>query len=86
MQGYIAIVERCAAQHFEVLFPDLDGCRCHGRSVEDALARGRRTVERHLNQLRRRGVRPPKPRPSFEMLDEAARRRAVAAMCITVPS
>ncbi|MDE2582406.1 MAG: type II toxin-antitoxin system HicB family antitoxin [Rhodospirillales bacterium] len=82
MQGYIAIVERRSADHFEVVFPDLDGCRCRGRSVNDALYRGQRAVRRHLRQMRHRGMRPPPPRPSCEMFDEAQRRRAVAAMCV----
>ncbi len=82
MQGYIAIVARGPAGDFEVVFPDLDGCRCRGASVDDALYRGQRAVRRHLHQMRRRGIRPPRPRPSFHMVDEVRRHRAVAAMCV----
>lgn len=79
MQGYIAVVRRHADEHYEAVFPDLPIAGCTEQNVDEALYR----AQCELNQLARsEGHVLPEPRAAHEMIGEAARCNAVAAMCI----
>lgn len=79
MKGYIVIVKCASEGTYEASFPDLRIDNGIERSIEEAL----HWAQCALNAFARshHSTLPP-PRPSDEMLAEAARRGAVGAMCI----
>lgn len=87
MQNYVAIVRRHAEAGYQVDFPDMPECRCHGPTVEEAFHIAARTLRGHTRRLRHKGQPLPRARPSRDMLREASRRRGVAAAaCFRVPN
>lgn len=79
MLGYIAVVRRHADECYEAVFPDLPITGCTESNVDQALYR----AQYELNQLARSaGDSLPEPRSAQEMLGEAARCHAVAAICV----
>ncbi len=79
MQGYIAVVRRHSNERYEAVFPDLPITGCTEQSVDEALYR----AQCELNLLARsEGTNLPEPRGAHEMLGEAARCDAVAAICM----
>jgi predicted RNase H-like HicB family nuclease len=82
MKGYIALVLRQPGGAYRVAFPDLPGCRCSGRSVEDALAKARAALKAHAARLYRRGLVLPPPRSAEDVIAEEAKHGAVAGACI----
>lgn len=80
MLGYFAVVTR-QGDTYQVDFPDLEIDRFASDTVEAALHRARRTIQNAANDPL--GAIPA-PRPSFELIDEAGERDAVAAVCIAI--
>ena len=85
MQSYVAFVRRHGETGYQVEFPDMPGCRCHGLTVEEAFHHAAWVLRGHTRRLRRRGEPLPRPRPSRERLTEASRHRdVVGAACLRV--
>lgn len=84
MDGYIALVLREPGGGYRAVFPDIDGCRADGRSVDEALANARSELKAHAARLARDGRTLPGPRPSSDVAALSAKHAAVAGACIQV--
>ena len=65
---YAIVVER-AAQNFSAYVPDLPGCVAAGRTRAKVLVLIREAVGLHIEALRERGERVPKPVSSTEYVE-----------------
>jgi predicted RNase H-like HicB family nuclease len=86
MKGYFAIVRRTPDDEYTVEFPDLPGCSCAAPTVDEAFSNAESALREHVESLEAKGKRLPRPRPSHEMVAEAARRSGVAAACLRAPA
>jgi predicted RNase H-like HicB family nuclease len=84
MHGYIALVLRQPGGGYRAVFPDLEGCRAEGRSVDEALANARAEIKAHAVRLARKGGALPAPRPASDVAALSAKHGAVAGACIQV--
>ncbi len=84
MDGYIALVLRVPGGGYRAVFPDVDGCRAEGRSVEEALANARTEIKAHAARTARNGGSLPPPRPASDVAALSAKHGAVAGACIHV--
>jgi predicted RNase H-like HicB family nuclease len=66
------------------VFPDIEGCRAEGRSVDEALANARSEIKAHVVRLARKGASLPAPRPASDVATLSAKHGAVAGACIHV--
>ena len=84
MEGYIALVLRQPGGGYRAVFPDIEGCRAEGRSVDEALANARSEIKAHVVRLARQGASLPAPRPASDVATLSAKHGAVAGACIHV--
>ena len=84
MDGYIALVLRQPGGGYRAVFPDVEGCRAEGRSVDEALANARSEIKAHAARLARNGQTLPAPRPSSDVSALSAKHGAVAGACIHI--
>lgn len=84
MYGYIALVLRQPGGGYRAVFPDVEGVRAEGRTVEDALANARAEIKAHAVRLARNGQSLPQPRPASDVAVLSARHNAVGGACIQV--
>lgn len=84
MDGYIALVLRQPGGGYRAVFPDVDGCRAEGRSVDEALANARSEIKAHAARTARNGGTMPPPRPASDVATLSAKHGAVAGACIHV--
>jgi predicted RNase H-like HicB family nuclease len=84
MDGYIALVLRQPGGGYRAVFPDIDGCRAEGKSVDEALANARSEIKAHVVRMARRGQTLPAPRPASDVATLSAKHGAVAGACIHV--
>jgi predicted RNase H-like HicB family nuclease len=84
MDGYIALVLRQPGGGYRAVFPDVEGCRAEGRSVEEALANARAEIKAHVARLTRNGEALPAPRPASDVATLSTQHGAVAGACIHV--
>lgn len=82
MYGYIAVVIDGPKDDYRVEFPDLPGCGCTVKSVEQGLSHAGRALREYSNAVQDKGDDLPPPRPSWEMYAEAKEHDAVAAACL----
>lgn len=84
MDGYIALVLRQPGGGYRAVFPDIDGCRAEGKSVDEALANARSEIKAHVVRMARQGQTLPAPRPASDVAALSAKHGAVAGACIHV--
>ena len=84
MDGYIALVLRQPGGGYRAVFPDVEGCRAEGRSVDEALANARSEIKAHVARLARKGAVLPELRPASDVATLSAKHGAVAGACIHV--
>ena len=84
MEGYIALVLRQPGGGYRAVFPDVDGVRAEGRSVDEALANARAEIKAHAARTARNGGSMPAPRPASDVATLSAKHGAVAGACIHV--
>jgi len=82
MDGYIALVLRQPGGGYRAVFPDVEGCRAEGKSVDEALANARSEIKAHAARLARNGQALPSPRPASDVTALSAKHRSVAGACI----
>src|ERR1044071_8223334 len=82
MDGYIALVLREPGGGYRAMFPDVDGCRAEGKSVDEALANARTAIKSHAVRIMRNGGTLPAPRPSSDVATLSAKHGAIAGACI----
>ena len=78
MDGYIALVLRQPGGGYRAVFPDVEGCRAEGKSVDEALANARSEIKAHAARLARNGQTLPSPRPASDVTALSAKHGAVA--------
>jgi predicted RNase H-like HicB family nuclease len=84
MYGYIALVLRQPGGGYRAVFPDVEGCRAEGRSVDEALANASAEIKAHAARLARKGQSLPEPRPASDVATLSAKHNAVGGACIQV--
>lgn len=84
MYGYIALVLRQPGGVYKAVFPDVEGCRAEGRSVDEALAKASAEIKAHAARLARKGQSLPEPRPASDVATLSAKYNAVGGACIQV--
>jgi len=71
MFRYTIIVER-AESNYSAYYPDLPGCIATGSTVDETVERMKRTIEFHIDGLKKEGSEIPKPSVKATFIEVAA--------------
>lgn len=68
---YLIIIEK-GPTSYGAFVPDLPGCVAVGKSAAEVRRLIREAIELHLDDMRDRGIKPPKPRANSEFVETRA--------------
>lgn len=75
---YIAYLHKDRKSDFGVSFPDFPGCITAGRTLDEALRRAAEVLSFHIAGMIEDGEKIPKPSTIDDIVDDPARKDAVA--------